>query len=122
MSETKDNPVSTFQKWFMGLLGVAVIGIFGQYGHWVYDEAQEGAEAKLNKEIMFDTPADKLETKNLTNAVKPAAVEIKWAKDEIAQQKILEGLEANKEANKKQDCLLTRLNDQYYQLNKKIDN
>ena len=109
----------------IGLL-ITIVGlVITSYIDWKVDEAEEDAEAVNNKNIMFDTPTDKVETKNLTKAVKPAAVQVKWAKDEMMQEKILEKMDEIDKANKKQDCLLIRLNDQYYQLNQKdihIDN
>jgi Na+/phosphate symporter len=109
----------------LGLLITAVTFVATFYIEWRTDEASEDMEKETNKNIMFDNVADKVETKNLTNAVKPAAVQVKWAKDEMMQEKILEKMDEIDKANKKQDCLLIRLNDQYYQLNQKdihIDN
>ena len=105
----------------LGLLITAITFIGTFYIEWRTDEASEDMEKETNKNLMFDTTVDKVETNNLVKAVKPAAVQVKWAKDEMAQEKILEKLSNFEKANKKQDCLLIRLNDQYYQLNKKVE-
>jgi len=109
----------------IGLLITAVTFIGTFYIDWRTDEANEDAEAINNKNIMFDTPVQKIETTKHIEAIDAGDVKIKWAKDEMVQEKILEKLSEFDKANKKQDCLLIRLNDQYYQLNQKdihIDN
>ena len=108
-----------------GLMVTIIIAVGGFWANWTYDEANEDAEAINNKNIMFDTPVQKIETTKHIEAIDAGDVKIKWAKDEMVQEKILEKLSEFDKANKKQDCLLIRLNDQYYQLNQKdihIDN
>ena len=44
----------------IGLLITAITFVGGFWANWTYDEAQEEAEEINNKNIMFDTPVDKI--------------------------------------------------------------
>jgi hypothetical protein len=93
----------------LGLLITAITSVGTFYIDWKTDEANEDAESVNNKNIMFDTPVDKLETKKHIESIDESDIKIKWAKDEMMQEKILEKLEYIEESDKKQDSLI-RLN------------
>lgn len=114
-----DTISKNFLKWIMGiiagLLVAALYGGFSFYTEWKTDEATEDASKENNRVLMFDTPEQKEDHKNhVEDAVPVLEQHLKVQRDLDFQKEVIESI-------KKQDCLLIRLNDQYYQMNQKID-
>jgi len=106
-------------KWLMGVVATLMVaglmGGFKFYTDWRTDEAAEDKEKEIIEARMFDTPAQK-ENHKIHVDQAPDAIQLykQRVKDSLFKEHVEEHL-------KKQDCLLIRLNDQYYQLNNKIE-
>jgi len=106
-------------KWLMGVMaGLMVAALYGGftfYTEWKADEAAEDAVKQNEKVLMFDTPEQKEDIKDHVEEAVPAMEQhLKVARDMDFQTDVQEAL-------KKQDCLLIRLNDQYYQMNQRLN-
>ena len=100
--------------WILGILAAlvatGVAAVFNFYIEWSNDEAAEDVEKVNEKALMFDTPEQKEEHKDyIKEAIPVLDQKMKNETDKIFQKQMLE-------TAKRQDCLLIRLNDQYYQL------
>lgn len=105
-------------KWLVGIIaGLMVTGLYGGfkfYTEWKADEAAEDKEKEIMETRMFDDPNQKEEHKDHVKEA-PSALEqrLKMQRDADFQKHLEEHM-------KVQDCLLTRLNDQYYQLKQEV--
>ena len=107
-----------FIKWALGIIAACLIALIGGgvtwFITWSNDEAAEDAEKRYEKTLMFDDPNQKEEHKDhVKEAIPPLEQRLKIERDIEFQQDI-------KEAIKRQDCLMIRLNDQYYQLKEEL--
>ena len=105
-------------KWLVGIIaGLMVTGLYGGfkfYTEWKADEAAEDKEKEIMETRMFDDPNQKEEHKDHVKEA-PSALEqrLKMQRDADFQKHLEEHMKA-------QDCLLIRLNDQYYQLKQEV--
>jgi uncharacterized membrane protein YhiD involved in acid resistance len=105
-------------KWLVGVIAAAMVTLAGAgikfYVEWKEDEATEDAEKEAQKTLMFDSVTQKEEHKDHIKET-PSALEqhLKIERDAQFQEQLEKHMKA-------QDCLMTRLNDQYYQLKEEV--
>ena len=100
-----------------------VIGLLFWMGKGVYNFHQEWKEDEATEEaVMFDEPEQKVETLRHIDRIKTDEIGKTLYKQRVMDSLVLDKLEQVEQHQKAQDCLFVRLNDQYYQLNQKINN
>ena len=105
--------------WLLGIIAALLVGAVGGgfkfYTDWTADEAVEDAQKEMDKSLMFKDPAERESVIDHVEETPPALEQkLKIERDIDFQKAVLKKLDESDSLNK-------RLNDQYYQLNKKID-
>ena len=105
--------------WLLGIIAALLVGAVGGgfkfYTDWKADEAVEDAQKEMDKPLMFKDPAERESVLDHVEEAPPALEQkLKIERDIDFQKAVLKKLDESDSLNK-------RLNDQYYQLNKKID-
>ena len=93
------------------VLSWALVEILDFKQEWELDEAIVDEQKET---LMFDSPQQKVEVIQHPTKVPADEYLINKVQHENFEKTVLEAI-------KRQDCLMTRLNDQYYQLNQKVE-
>ena len=105
--------------WMLGVIAVLLAGgaggIFKFYTDWKADEAVEDAQKEMDKPLMFKDARERESVIDHVEEAPPALEQkLKIERDIDFQKAVLKKLDESDSLNK-------RLNDQYFQLNQKID-
>lgn len=92
-----------------GLMITIVVAVGGFWANWHMDEAEEEIQANDNKQLMFDSPEDKVKNDIHLETVDDVDLKVQAIENVNFQKMVLEKFEEDEKWKKTQDSL-SRLN------------